>query len=244
MSGHSKWHNIQAHKGKQDKLKANAFTKIARFITVAARDGGGDPDMNFGLRLAIEKARAVNMPKDNIDRAIKKGTGEGSDGATFEEIVYEGFGPNGVAFMVEAMTDNKNRTVGEVKQIFTLHGGSMAGPGSVQWQFLHLGVVRLEKELVTILKTKNPDYELMLIDAGASDILESDFGLEIRTPIELFQKVLEAVKSVGIEPTEAGIEWVAKEPAVLDEETSNKVNALYEALDEHDDVKAVYTNAL
>jgi YebC/PmpR family DNA-binding regulatory protein len=238
MSGHSKWHNIQARKGKQDKMKANAFTKVGRMITIAARQGGGDIATNFSLRLAIEKAREVNLPKDNIERAIKKGTGELNDGSTLDQLVYEGFGSGGAAVIVEVLTDNKNRSASEIKHIFATHGGSAAGPNSVQWQFNHLGVIRIAKDKID----GKDELEMALIEAGADDILENEFGLEVRAAIANFQKVLEKVKFLNIVPDEAGLEWVAKEEISLDAEKSAQMAGLYDALDEHDDVRAVYTN--
>lgn len=244
MSGHSKWHNIQGKKGKADKARSNIFTKVARLIMVAAREGGGNADMNFSLRIAVDKAKAVNMPKDNIERAIKSGTGELKDGKVIEEVIYEGFGPAGVAFVVEALTDNKNRTVSEIKNTFSKYGGSMGSAGSVKWMFERLGVLRLgegEKEKV---KAKKSDFEMELIEVGAEDIIESEFGLEIRCPVEKFQSVLEVVKKYGLEAESSGLEWVAKELVALDEATSEKVSHLYDAFDEMDDVREVYTNEL
>ena len=145
MSGHSKWHNIQGRKGKQDALRSTMFSKYSKLITIAAK-GGGDPDKNFSLRIAIDKAKSVSMPKDNIDKAIKKGTGELNDGIVLEEALYEAFGPGGVAVLIKAVTDNKNRTVSEIKHTLTKSGGSMAGPGSVAWMFEQLGVIRLTVE--------------------------------------------------------------------------------------------------
>lgn len=242
MSGHSKWHNIQGRKGKQDKLKANQFTKIGRMITLAAREGGGDLTANFALRLAVEKARAVNMPKDNIDRAMKRGTGELNDGVQLEEIVYEGFGPNGVAFLVEAFTDNKNRTAGEIKHAFSSRGGSLGAPGSVQWQFEHKGVVRMSQESVEKIKGKKEQFELVLMDAGVDDISESEYGLEIICPVPQFQKMMEIVQSFDIVPEVSGLEWLPKEMVSLDEGASSKTGELYDILDDMDDVRAVYTN--
>jgi len=242
MSGHSKWHNIQGRKGKQDKLKANQFTKIGRMITLAAREGGNDLGANFGLRLAIEKARAVNMPKDNIDRAVKRGTGELNDGAHLEEIMYEGFGSHGVAFLVDAFTDNKNRTAGEIKHAFSSYGGSLGAPGSVQWQFERKGIVRIAENQKEVVRAKMSDIELSLIDAGIDDMIESDYGFEIICPVPQFQKVLEVVQSYGIAPEESGLEWLPKETMQLDSDAAEKVAALYDILDDMDDVRAVYTN--
>lgn len=242
MSGHSKWHNIQAKKGKADKAKSGQFTKVSRLITVAAKQGGGDPTMNFSLRLAIEKAKEVNMPKDNIDRAIKKGTGEGEEGSHFEEVLYEGFGPGGVAILVEALTDNHNRTNSEVRSITSKNGGNIGSTGSVQWQFQHLGVVRIGSDELKKVSSRD-DFDLALIDAGAEDIEESEFGLEIFCPIPHFQSVMEKVQSFGISPEESGLEWVAKETVAIDEAHSNSLHHLIELLEEFDDVRAIYTNA-
>ncbi len=242
MSGHSKWHNIQAKKGKADKMRSNIFTKVARMITVAAQQGGGDPETNFSLRLAIDKAKAANMPKDNIERAIKRGTGEDSDGVTLQEVLYEGFGPAGSTLLIDALTDNPNRTVSEVKNVLTKNGGSMGGAGSVKWMFNRLGVVRLDEGQKAKIKNQKSELELELIDAGAEDIIDNEFGLEIRCAVENFQKVLEVIKKYNLEPDESGLEWVAKESVSLSNEDSEKVEKLYEALDELDDVREVYTN--
>lgn len=243
MSGHSKWHNIQGRKGKQDKAKSGLFTKYAKMITVTAREGGGDPTMNFALRLAVDKAKAINMPKDNIERAIKRGTGELNDGTTLEEVLYEGFGPGGVGILVDCMTDNKNRTASDIKHLISKNGGSAAGPGAVQWQFVRRAVVRVGADKKTSIADRDA-FDMALIDAGADDIRESEYGLEILAPIEKFQKVLETVKAQGIEPDESGLEWVAKETMTLSDEHGAQMQAMYEALDEHDDVRAVFTNAL
>lgn len=242
MSGHSKWHNIQQKKGKMDKARSGIFTKVSRMIMVAAKDGGGDPTANFSLRLAIDKARAANMPKDNIERAIKRGTGELKDSAGIEEILYEGFGPGGVAVLVEVLTDNKNRTVSGLKNVFTKYGGSISGVGSVKWQFGRQVVIRLGESEKQKVESKKSEFELELIDVGTSDIIESEFGLEIRCPMEKFQKVLDAVKKYNLEPESSGLEWVAKEEIKLDEAKSKKMQELYDALEEVDDVKEVYTN--
>lgn len=242
MSGHSKWHNIQVRKGKQDARKANSFTKVGRMITVAAREGGGDPAANFSLRLAIEKAKEVNFPKENVERAIKKGTGELVDDTTLDEVLYEGFGPGSVGVLVDAITDNKNRTVGDIKHLFSLYGGSLAGPGSVKWQFNRMGVVRINRENLESRIQNLEDFELQLIEAGADDMIKSEFGLEICSSVENFQKVLEVVKSAGAEPADAGIEWVAKETIGVSPDLSEQVQKLSDALDANDDVRAVYTN--
>ncbi len=197
--------------------------------------------MNFSLRLAIEKAKEVNFPKENIERAIKKGTGELVDDNILEEILYEGFGPGGIGVLVDALTDNKNRTAPELKHIFSQFGGSFAGPGSVKWQFTHKGVVRIGAEEKAKINDKD-SFELMAIEAGADDIQNHDFGVEIYTPVEKFQATTETVKKSGINPSDSGIEWVAKETISVDGQTSEKMAALYDALDALDDVGAVYTN--
>lgn len=243
MSGHSKWHNIQARKGKQDKTKSNLFTKAARAITVAAQMGGGDESMNFVLRLAIEKAKAVNMPKDNIERAIKRGTGELKDQAVIEEVIYEAFGPGGTAIIIEAMTDNKTRTVSDVKYMLSKHGGTFAGPGSVQWQFEHKAVIRIAAEKKAAISDFDA-FELELIDAGAEDIQNAPEGVEIICAVPNFQKVLSVVVRHKLAPDDSGLEWLPKERVSVDQETMEKVDILYNLLDEMDDVKAVFTNIL
>jgi len=241
MSGHSKWHNIQGKKGKADKARSGEFTKVSRLITVAARNGGGDPAMNFSLRLAVDKAKAVNMPKENIERAIKRGTGELNEGAQLEELVYEGFGPGGAAMLVETFTDNRNRTGGEVKNIFSKNGGNMGSAGSVQWQFAHMSVIRISQEQMSKV-TSRDDFDLALIDAGAEDIVESPYGVEVRGPVASLQNILEKVKSYNLETEDAGLEWVAKETITLSQEDSEKLQQLYDALEDFDDVRSVYTN--
>jgi YebC/PmpR family DNA-binding regulatory protein len=237
MSGHSKWHNIQARKGKQDALRSSQFTKMAKLIAVAARSGG-DPTMNFSLRIAIEKAKEVGMPKDNIERAIKRGTGE-LEGAQIEEVIYEGYGPGGVAVLVKCLTDNKNRTVSDIKHIFSIYGGSMAGAGSVMWMFTQMGVIVVEKEKI---ETKRDDFDLKIIEAGAEDITE-DGNLEIRTKIENFQKVLASVKEIGIDPVESGLQWVAKDKVSVSDEVGESLGKLFAEFDANDDVEDYFTNA-
>ena len=241
MSGHSKWSKIQHKKGAADAKRGNIFTKLGKAITVAAQQGGGDAEMNFSLRMAIEKAKAANMPKDNIEKAIKRGTGELADGAQLQEVIYEGFGPSGVAFLVETVTDNTNRTVSEVKSAFSKNGGSMGGQGSVQWQFEQKGTVRFTADKKTSISNwENAQLELM--DAGVEDINDSEEGVELLSSRENFQKMLEAVQKLSIEPDDSGLEWVAKETVKLDEEAGEKVEKFFDILDELDDVKAVYTN--
>ncbi len=240
MSGHSKWHNIQARKGKQDALRSGQFTKISKLISIAAR-GGGDPTANFSLRIAVDKARAVGMPKDNIERAIKRGTGE-LEGAQIEEVLYECYGPGGVAVLVKCLTDNKNRTVSDIKHIFSKHDGSMAGAGSVSWMFQQLGVITITKDQLTINKIDRDMFDLQVIDAGAEDI-EEDGELIIKTKIENFQKVLSSLKEMNVEVTESGLQWVAKDTVPVSVEVSEKLQGLFEELDGSDDVDDYFTNA-
>ena len=209
-------------------------------ISIAARDGG-DPDANFSLRLAIEKAKEVGMPKDNIERAIKKGTGEGG-GAIIEEVMYEGYGPGGVAVMVKALTDNKNRTVSDIKHLLSDAGGSMAGAGSVMWMFQQLGVITINKEQLNG-KISRDDFELQMIEAGAEDIEESEDQIDIKTKVENFQKVLHKVKELGVESVESGLQWVAKDKVVVSEEIRGRLEKLFGIFEEHDDVDDFYTNA-
>ncbi|MBD3311039.1 MAG: YebC/PmpR family DNA-binding transcriptional regulator [Candidatus Magasanikbacteria bacterium] len=241
MSGHSKWHKIQHKKGKADAARSNVFTKLTRAITVAAQEGGGDPEMNFSLRLAIEKAKSANVPKDNIERAVKKGTGELKSEDKLKKVVYEGFGPGGVAIVIESVTDNTNRTVAEVKHVLNKFDGSLGGPGSVLWQFEQKGVVRF----VIDKKDKIENWEeaqLKFMDAGIEDIRESDDGVELITNKDNFQKMIEVVSELEIEPDDSGLQWVAKEEIEIDDEISKKMEALYDELEELDDVKEVYTN--
>ena len=242
MAGHSKWHNIQAHKGKQDKKRAATFTKLARFITIAAQNGG-DPDMNFSLRLAIDRARAANIPKDNIDRAVKKGTGELNDGVQLDELTYEGFGPGNVAILIDVFTDNKNRSAGDVKSTAGKKGGTIGGPGSVQWQFDRRGVTRAEPEEMVKHNHERENIELELIEAGAIDLTWDENGLEIISNIEDLKKIAQVLEKLKITASESGLEWIAKEKIEIDEETGEKLGNLIDALEEHDDVRAVYTNA-
>jgi YebC/PmpR family DNA-binding regulatory protein len=238
MSGHSKWHNIQGRKGKQDAIRSSQFTKMAKLIAVAARSGG-DPSMNFSLRIAIEKAKEVGMPKDNIERAIKRGTGE-LEGAQIEDVIYEGYGPGGVAVLVKCLTDNKNRTVSDIKHIFFVHGGSMGGAGSVMWMFSQMGVITVLSSEFTVRREEN---ELALIEAGAEDITDSDGQVEIRTKIENFQKVLVAVKEMGLKPLESGLQWEAKDKVSVSDEIGESLGKLFEEFDENDDVEDYFTNA-
>ena len=243
MSGHSKWHNIQGRKGKQDAVRSNQFTKSAKMITIAAQKGA-DPEMNFSLRLAIDKAKAVGMPKDNIDRAIKRGTGELSDGVQMEELLYEGFGPGGTALIIKIVTDNKNRASSETKHILSKHGGNLGTTGSVQWMFELRGLIIVPLKQLEANKINEDEFELSIIDAGADDIVADGELLEIKTKPEQFQKVLTVLKNLAIEPLESGIRFLPKETMTVNEEVKARLEALFSELEEHDDVEDYYTNAI
>jgi YebC/PmpR family DNA-binding regulatory protein len=237
MSGHSKWSSIKHKKAATDAKRGQLFTKLARAITVAAREGGGDPDANFALAAAIEKARGYSMPKDNIQRAIDRGTGAGGAGEQIERAVYEGYGPGGVAVLVEALTDNRNRTSAELRHAFDKHGGSLGEPGSVAWQFEKKGVV-----LVSADRYGEEDL-LPAIDAGADDVVQDDDLLKITAEPAALTGVREALEAAGVEVQSAEL---AMEPkAVVEVDDGAEVRSLVrlmEALDEHDDVEAVHAN--
>ncbi|MCX6745051.1 MAG: YebC/PmpR family DNA-binding transcriptional regulator [Candidatus Parcubacteria bacterium] len=239
MSGHSKWATTKRAKGVTDAKRAILFTKLAKLITVSAREKGGDPVTNFSLRLAMDKAKAANMPKENIDRAIKRGTGE-LEGAVIEEMVYEGFGPSGVAVIVKCLTDNKNRASSELKHLFSKAGGSLAGPGAVAWQFEHKGVIRLNNE--QLAGKIWDELELQLIDLGAQDIKKGEEGVTIYCGIPDLQKVKKGLEDLGFNLDDAGMEYVAKEKIKVDDETGQKISDFFEALDENEDVEDYYTN--
>ncbi len=237
MSGHSKWSTIKRKKGANDARRGKVFTRLGREITIAARSGGGSIDANFSLRLAVERARAANMPKENIDRAIKRGTGELKDGAEIEEIVYEAYGPHGIAMIVEVMTDNRNRTLSELKHVLNKSGGSMAEPGSVSWQFEHKGYISVPAE--------GQDFDTIFMtaaEAGAEDVMQEDEYIEIYTPRDALQAVQEALKDAGIPIDEAKLEFVAKTPIDLDPATGARVMGVIETIEDLDDTQQVSTN--
>jgi len=240
MSGHSKWHNIQARKGKQDALKSGAFSKLSKAITVTARLGGGDLDSNFSLRLAVEKARKTSMPKDKIEKAIKVGTGEDKDAAQIDEVLYEGYGPAGVAILVKTLTDNKNRTVSELKHLFSKSGGSLGEVGSVKWMFVQKGQITVQASQFIANRDNN---ELAIIEAGADDITEEDEYIKIYTKVEDLQKVLKKAEELGLEIEESKLDWVAKDLVPVPEEKTKLLENLFEALEENEDVEDYFTNA-
>jgi YebC/PmpR family DNA-binding regulatory protein len=237
MSGHSKWHTIKHKKGAADAKRGKVFTRIIKELTVAARAGGGDPDMNPRLRTIVADAKAANMPQDNIKRAIQRGTGE-LPGVNYEEIMYEAYGPGGAAVIVETLTDNKNRTVGEIRHVLGKHGGNLAAENSVAWMFDKKGYIVVEK-------TKADEDTLMAaaIDAGADDLRDDGEAWEIVSAPDAFQKVLEAVKKLGIEPGAAEIAFLPQNYVKLEGKPAQQMIKLMEALEDHEDSKKVWSNA-
>jgi YebC/PmpR family DNA-binding regulatory protein len=236
MSGHSKWHTIKHKKGALDAKRGKMFTKLIKEITVAARTGGGDPAANARLRKAISDAKAGNMPNDTIDRAIRRGTGA-EEGVSYEEITYEGFGPGGVAVMIDSMTDNRNRTVAEIRHIFSKNGGNLGASGSVRHLFDKKGYIVVDKA------TKSEDELLELVlDAGADDLRDDEDNFEIITAPENFDTVLSAVKGAGVEPQVAEVEMVPQNYIKLEGNEARQMLKLMEALEDHDDVQKVSAN--
>jgi YebC/PmpR family DNA-binding regulatory protein len=237
MSGHSKWATTKRKKAVIDAKRGKAFTKIIKEITIAAREGGGDPVGNPRLRLAVDNAKAANMPADNIERAIKKATGE-LEGVTYSELMYEGYGPAGVAILVEVATTNKNRTVAEVRHLFSKGGGGMGETGSVAWMFDKKGVITLPKQ------NKSED-ELMeiILDAGADDLQTEDDFYMVQTSIESFETVRKALIDIKLTIENASLQWIAKNFITVTGEDAEKVAKLLEALEDSEDVQNVYTNA-
>jgi YebC/PmpR family DNA-binding regulatory protein len=236
MSGHSHWATIKRAKGAADAKRGKIFSKLSRAIIIAARSGGGDPDMNIKLRYAIDKARQASMPKDNIERAIKKGTGEGGD-THFEEITYEGYGPGGIALMVEVTTDNRNRTASEIRKIFEKSGGKMGSAGSVAWMFERKGLFAVDVNAVD----EDRLMEICL-DAGADDVRRTGQNFEITCDPSVFAKMQETLSQNKILTTTAEITHLPKTPMDADPDIAARVLKLMDALDEHDDVQNVYSN--
>jgi YebC/PmpR family DNA-binding regulatory protein len=238
VSGHSKWSSIKHKKGAADAKRGKLFSKLSRAIMVAAKEGGPDPAANLSLQNAIEKARSYSMPKDNIERAVAKGAGEGSDGSAFETVVYEGYGPEGVAVLVEALTDNRNRTASEVRHLFSKHGGNLGATGAVAWQFERLGVVLVAAEGV--------DEESLLMaaaDAGADDVERDGTVFQVSAVPERLAEVREALQAAGYEIESAELSMVPKTTvAISDESVAKRVVRLVEGLEDSDDVQDVYAN--
>ncbi len=238
MSGHSKWSSIKHKKGAADAKRGQLFSKLSRAILVAAKEGGGDPTNNLALQNAIEKARSYSMPKDNIDRAIAKGSGADADANTFETIVYEGYGPEGVALIVEALTDNKNRTAADVRHLFAKHGGNLGATGAVAWQFERLGVV-----VVTAEGADEEELLLVAADAGADDVEADGSSFQVTSAPEALSAVRAAVEQAGFSVESAELQLVPKTTVSIDDEAkARQVMRLVDALEENDDVQDVYAN--
>jgi YebC/PmpR family DNA-binding regulatory protein len=236
MSGHSKWAGIKHKKALVDAKRGQSFTRLGNNVTVAAKQGGGDPLLNASLRLAIEKARAANMPKDNIDRAVKRGTGE-LGGVVVEELLYEGFGPGNVAILVEALSDNRNRTNADVRLVFSKAGGRIAEGGGVAYQFIQRGVIRLD-----VAAERIETFELAAIEVGAEDYSVEDGYAVVFTDVSSLHTVKDALEATGFPVESAKIEWVPNAPVEQSDETVEKLDHLLDALEENEDVTNVYTN--
>jgi YebC/PmpR family DNA-binding regulatory protein len=237
MSGHSKWSTIKRKKGAADAKRGAVFTRLTRELVMAAREGGSDPESNFRLRLAVDKARAENMPKDNIERAVKRGAGEDKDAAAFEQIMYEGYAPHGVAVMIEAVTDNRNRTVSELRHALTHAGGNMGELGSVAWQFDRVAYFSFPSSALNYDKA----FELG-VDAGADDVIEDHGTIEITGPVESFKEIATRLHKANVQPEEAGLRMIPKQEMELSPEHTVQVMKAIEAIEELDDVQNVYSN--
>jgi YebC/PmpR family DNA-binding regulatory protein len=237
MSGHSKWATIKRKKAATDSARGKVFTKIIKEITIAARDGGGDPDANPRLRLAIQNAKSSNMPQENITRAIKKGTGE-LEGVRYEEISYEGYAPHGIAMLIESVTDNKNRTVAELRHLISKNNGNLGESGSVAWMFDRKGIINVEKENV-----KEDDLLEIILDAGADDLKTVGDYYEVVTSLENFEKVRKAIEDKSYKTETASLQYIAKDLIALEGKNAEDVIRCIEAIEENDDVQNVYSNA-
>ena len=236
MSGHSKWASIKHKKGALDAKRGRIFTRLIKELTVAARAGGGDPDMNPRLRTIIADAKAANMPADNIKRAIRKGTGE-EPGVSYEEAQYEAYGPGGAAVIIDVLTDNKNRTVGELRHALEKHGGNLAATGAVAWMFAKKGYIVIEKS-----KTQEETLMAAVLDAGADDLQDDGENWEVLSAPEAFPAVRDAVKGIGIEPASAEVSMIPQNYVKLEGKPAQQMVRLMDALDEHDDVQHVWSN--
>lgn len=237
MSGHSKWSTIKRKKAAADTKRGKIFTKLIKEITIAARQGGGDPGANPRLRLAIDNAKSANMPSDNIERAVKKATGE-LEGINYIELTYEGYGPGGIALLIESVTDNKNRTVAEVRHILSKHSGSLGETGSVAWMFDRKGVI-------TVVAGDKSEDEVMevVLDAGAEDFQTEDDFYEVTTAVEDFEEVRKALQNADFNIENANLQWIAKNTVSVSGENAEKAMKIIDALEDNDDVQNVYTNA-
>jgi len=237
MSGHSHWATIKRKKSAADAKKGKIFTRLAREIVIAAREGGSDSEVNVRLELAIDKAKAANMPKDSIERAIKRGTGEDKEGEDFEEIIYEGYAPHGVALMMECVTENRNRTVAELRHILSKAGGNMADPGSVSWQFERMTYFALPSE-----EHDFDDIFELAVEAGADDIKQDEEMIEIFGKPNSFQSIADHLSKSNIKPEESGVRFLPKQEISLDTEQAVKVMKVIENLEDLDDIQNIYSN--
>lgn len=236
MSGHSKWHNIKLRKSKVDAVKGQAFTRVAREIIMAARQGGGNPETNFRLKMAVAKAKEVNMPGENIRRAIQRGSGE-LDGASYDEVVYEGYGPGGVAILVEAATDNRNRTVADLRNLFAKNGGNLGESGCVGWMFEKKGLIQIVAD--------NVDEDAVLscvLEAGALDMRRSEDTLEVTTSPEELETVKEALEKENFPYTSAEVSMMPQNVVSVSQEDASRLLKLLEVVEDHDDVQKVWAN--
>ena len=236
MSGHSKWHTIKHKKGALDAKRGKMFTRIIKELTVAARNGGGDPDSNPRLRTVIADAKAVNMPADNIKKAIQRGTGE-LPGVSYEEVTYEGYGPGGAAVIIEALTDNKNRTVGELRHMLTKHNGNLAESNAVAWMFAKKGYIVVDKAGADEEKLLNA-----VLEAGGDDLRDDGDTWEVLSEPSAFEAVRDAVKALGVEPATAQVAMLPQNYVKLEGKDASNMVKLIDALDDHDDVKQVWSN--
>jgi YebC/PmpR family DNA-binding regulatory protein len=237
MSGHSHWATIRRKKGAADAKRGAVFTRLAREIVMAAREGGSDPDSNVRLQLAMERARAQNMPKDNMERAAKRGAGENKEGIIFEQVMYEGYGPHGTAILIECVTDNRNRAVAEIRHLLSRYGGSMSEAGSVSWQFTRAAYFSFPAE------GHDPDaiFELA-VDGGADDVKNDGETVEIIAPVEAFKTISDRLHAKGIQPEDAGLRMLPNQEIELEVDATLSVMKLIESLEELDDVQNVFTN--
>jgi len=236
MSGHSHWATIRRKKGAADAKRGQVFTRLAREIVIAAREGGGDPSSNFRLALAVDRARAQNMPKENIERAIKRGTGESKEGNAFEEAVYEGYGPHGVALLISVVTDNRNRTVAEMRHLLSRSGGNLGESGSVAWQFKRVAYFGFE-----LGKNDQDKIFELAVEAGADDVTFEDNWVEIVGPVDAFKAISVALKANGVAPEEAELKYIPNMETELSDEQTIQVYRVIENLEELDDVQNVYS---
>jgi len=240
MSGHSHAKTIKHQKELTDKKRGNIFSKLSRHISLAAKEKGGNPETNSALRMALEQAKSFNLPKENIERAIKRGTGE-TEGERLEEVIFEAYGPGSIAIIIEGITDNKNRTLGEIKQILNQNNGKLVGEGAVKWMFERKGCITINLRSQT-QDRKKEEIELMVIESGAEDIYWYDDNLDVYTKTEDLEKVRKSIEERSVQTESASLDWVAKETVESDEKQKEGCQKLFEALDENEAVQGVYSN--